>query len=64
MQINRITTDPPHRIILPENIIGGLFVILVHECAMLFSFFGEGVRGGAVAMVVGVVGLWGEGWGC
>ena len=68
MQINRIPIHPPHRIILPENIIRRLLIILVHHGAMPLAFLRELVRGAAIAAVVGLVGLglgarqraWGE----
>ena len=57
MQINRIPIHPPHRIILPENIIRRLLIILVHHGAVPLAFLGELVRGAAIAALVGLVGL-------
>ena len=57
MQINRIPINPPHRIILPENILGRLPVIRIHQRTMPLAFFRELVRRGAVAAFVGLVGL-------
>ena len=57
MQINRIPIHPPHRIVLPENIIRRLLIILVHHGAMPLAFLRELVRGAAIAALVGLVGL-------
>lgn len=40
MQIDRIIGDSSRRIILAENVIGRLFVVLVHFCSVCFSLLG------------------------
>ena len=55
MQINRIPIHPPHRIILPKDIIARLPIVLIDHRAVAFAFFGKLVRGGAVAAFVGLL---------
>ena len=61
VQIYRVPVHAAHRIVFPENIVRGLFVVLVHHCAVALAFFGELVRRTAVTAVVGIVGLVGGG---
>lgn len=61
MQIDRVAIDSPDGIVFTENVIRGLLIVRVHHCAVAFAFFGELVRGRAVAALVGLLGLL-EGW--
>ena len=61
VQVDGVGGDAVQRVVLPEYVLGGLFVVLVHESAVAFAFFGELMRGGAIAALVGLLGLWGDG---
>lgn len=57
MQINRVAIHAPDGIVFPEDIIGGLLIILIHHGAVSFTLFRELVRRRAIAAIVGLVGL-------
>ena len=39
VQINGVSIDPADGIIFPEDVVGRLFVVLVHHCAVSFPLF-------------------------
>jgi len=57
VQINGVPIDTAYRVIFPEDVIGCLFVILVHHCTMSFPFLGKLVCGSTIASFVGIVSL-------
>lgn len=57
VQVDGVGGDAVERVVLAEDVLGGLVVVGVHHGAVALAFFGEGVRGGAVAALVGLLGL-------
>ena len=57
VQVDGVGSDAVHRVVLAEDVVGGLVVEGVHHGAVALAFFGEGVRRGAVAALVGLLGL-------
>ena len=56
MQIDCVGWDAPLSVVLAEYEFRGLFVVLLHACAVVFAFLREGVRGSAVALCIGLLG--------
>lgn len=48
MQIDSVSVNSAHRIVLSKNVIRGLLIVLVHHLAMSFAFFGEFMRGRSI----------------
>ena len=61
VQVDGVGDDAVERVVLAEDVVGGLVVVGVHHGAVALALFGEGVRGGAVAALVGLLGLKGGG---
>jgi len=57
VQINGVPINTAHSVVLPEDVVGCLFVILVHHCTMSFPFLGKLVCGSTIASFVGIVSL-------
>lgn len=55
VQVDRVGGDAPRGVVLPEDVLGGLFVVLGHRRAVLLAFFREGVGRGPVARGVGLL---------
>jgi hypothetical protein len=56
VQVDRVRGDAALGVVLAEDVLGRLFVVLLHLDAVLFAFFGERVRRAAVAPAVGLLG--------
>lgn len=57
VQIDSVSIDSTHGIVLPKDIVRGLFVILVHHCTVSLSLLGKFVGRGTIASFVSIVGL-------
>jgi len=55
MQINRIIRDSPIRIVLSEDVIRGLFIILIHLHRMGFRFLRKLVSSSPIATCIGLL---------
>jgi hypothetical protein len=60
MEINRVASNTPRRIILPEDKVRGLLVVLIDQCAVTFSLFTQRMCCCAVTPRVCLVGLEGD----
>lgn len=57
VQINGVTIDTAYSVVLPEDVIGCLFIILVHHRTMSFPLLGKLVCGRTIATFVSIVSL-------
>lgn len=57
MQVNGIFGDTSHRVVLAEDVLGGLLVVGFCVRLVLLARFGEGVRFGAVTRGMCLVSL-------
>jgi hypothetical protein len=57
VKINGIVRNPSHRVVLPENVVGRLFIVRVHIRRMLLPFLTQLVRRSSITSLVCLVRL-------